>query len=60
MSYYFFALTTAKDSAKDALWRIFTLTKGIFYSALNLTRYLIGPCNSVPNIILWGVLFINL
>ena len=58
-SYYSFALTAAKDSAKDASWRTLVLTKGIFYSALGPTRYLTGPRNLVPNIILWGVLLVT-
>ena len=60
ISYCSFALAAAKDSVKDALWRTLVFTKGIFYSALGLTRCLIGPCNLVPNIILWGVLFVVL
>ena len=58
MLYYIFVLAAAKDSAKDALWRTFALTKGIFYSALGPTRYSTGPRNLMPNIILWGGLFV--
>ena len=56
--YYSFALTAAKDNAKDILWRTFAFMKGISCSALSPTRYLISPRNLVLNIISWGVLLV--